>query len=171
MFTGGMFYNRRHENPEVRASYPMEDHLPSTDGAPELAYAIQTATDAPLVPDPGPDMSDYRQQMAEWSGVGKDMANQRLAEDAAQAIAAAARTREQKATKKRLKEEAARKKKEEKAAKDLYEQLSSNRGKIVEEHQGVQGEPMDVGGYYRFDFEKCEATMRPSSTMNSILEE
>jgi isocitrate dehydrogenase len=55
--------------------------------------------------------------------------------------------------------------------KELYEQLSSNRGQIVEEHQGVQGKPMDVGGYYRFDFEKCEATMRPSSTLNKILEE
>ena len=56
------------------------------------------------------------------------------------------------------------------AYKELYEKLSSNRSKIVEEHQGVQGKSMDVGGYFRFDFKKCEATMRPSATLNEILD-
>ena len=52
----------------------------------------------------------------------------------------------------------------------LRAELAAGRSRIVEEHQGVQGKGMDVGGYYRFDFNKCEETMRPSETLNAILD-
>jgi isocitrate dehydrogenase len=54
--------------------------------------------------------------------------------------------------------------------KELYQQLSENRSKIVEEHLGVQGKPQDVGGYFKFDFEKASKAMRPSTTMNKIFD-
>ncbi|MGN0921927.1 MAG: NADP-dependent isocitrate dehydrogenase [Cellvibrio sp.] len=42
--------------------------------------------------------------------------------------------------------------------------------KIVEELLAAGGKPVDLGGYYRPDFAKASAAMRPSSTFNSILE-
>jgi isocitrate dehydrogenase len=53
----------------------------------------------------------------------------------------------------------------------LYEKLSSNRSKIVEEFTGCQGDPVDLGGYYMFDFKKASNAMNPSPTLNSILSE
>jgi isocitrate dehydrogenase len=53
---------------------------------------------------------------------------------------------------------------------NLCGELREKRAKIVEEHQGVQGESMDVGGYFRFDKEKAEKAMRPSKTMNDIID-
>ena len=35
---------------------------------------------------------------------------------------------------------------------------------------GVQGSPVDIGGYYRPDHEKVAAAMRPSATLNEALE-
>ena len=52
----------------------------------------------------------------------------------------------------------------------LYESMKSQRAKIVEEHVGVQGRPVDIGGYYKLDFQKCERAMRPSGTMNEIFD-
>ncbi|MBX2836861.1 MAG: NADP-dependent isocitrate dehydrogenase [Gammaproteobacteria bacterium] len=51
----------------------------------------------------------------------------------------------------------------------LHEQLSQNEKKIVEELAAVQGKPVDTGGYYFADPEKCKLVMRPSETFNSIL--
>jgi isocitrate dehydrogenase len=34
----------------------------------------------------------------------------------------------------------------------------------------VQGKPIDVGGYYQPDPKKASAAMRPSATLNGILE-
>ena len=56
------------------------------------------------------------------------------------------------------------------AYKEIHSKLSDNRASIVEEHQGVQGKSMDVGGYYRFDKGKAEKAMRPSKTMNDIID-
>ena len=50
-------------------------------------------------------------------------------------------------------------------AKQLVEQEAA----ILEELNGVQGSPVDIGGYYRPDGQKTEAAMRPSKTLNSIL--
>ena len=38
------------------------------------------------------------------------------------------------------------------------------------ELNGVQGEPVDLGGYYHVDREKADAVMRPSTTFNAALE-
>ncbi|HSU03297.1 MAG TPA: NADP-dependent isocitrate dehydrogenase [Nocardioides sp.] len=47
--------------------------------------------------------------------------------------------------------------------------LRENEQKIVDELLAVQGEPADVGGYFRPDPEKADAVMRPSTTFNEAL--
>ncbi|MFT7586420.1 MAG: isocitrate dehydrogenase [Cellvibrionaceae bacterium] len=47
--------------------------------------------------------------------------------------------------------------------------LSVNEDKIVAELNEVQGQPMDIGGYYRPDNEAGAAAMRPSAIFNDIL--
>ena len=51
----------------------------------------------------------------------------------------------------------------------LAKALADNEQKIIAELQSVQGKPVDIGGYYKADAEKCKAVMRPSSTFNAIL--
>jgi isocitrate dehydrogenase len=53
----------------------------------------------------------------------------------------------------------------------LAERLAADEQKIVDELNGVQGEPVDIGGYYRPDPEKTAAAMRPSPTFNRVLDE
>ncbi len=48
--------------------------------------------------------------------------------------------------------------------------LEENEAKIVEELNAAQGTPVDVGGYYATDDEKVAAAMRPSATLNGIVE-
>ncbi len=43
-------------------------------------------------------------------------------------------------------------------------------GKIAQELLAAQGQPVDIGGYYLPDAAKCGAAMRPSATLNSILD-
>jgi isocitrate dehydrogenase len=52
----------------------------------------------------------------------------------------------------------------------LAKALSDGEKKIVEELAAVQGKPADIGGYYLVDAAKCDAVMRPSSTLNAALE-
>ena len=47
--------------------------------------------------------------------------------------------------------------------------LTENEAKIAGELIGAQGKPVDIGGYYRPDFAKTSAAMRPSATLNAIL--
>ena len=47
--------------------------------------------------------------------------------------------------------------------------LASNEDVILAELNGVQGNPVDIGGYYYPDREKTTAVMRPSKTFNSAL--
>jgi isocitrate dehydrogenase len=54
----------------------------------------------------------------------------------------------------------------EKIAKDL----ADNAEKIDAELLAAQGEPVDIGGYYRPDKAKTEAAMRPSATYNAIID-
>jgi isocitrate dehydrogenase len=49
-------------------------------------------------------------------------------------------------------------------------QLERNEAKIVAELNGVQGKPVDVGGYYRTDPARTSSAMRPSATLNGIIE-
>lgn len=51
----------------------------------------------------------------------------------------------------------------------VAEALGSNEDAIVSELLGVQGSPVDVGGYYRPDAEKATAVMRPSATLNKVV--
>ena len=51
----------------------------------------------------------------------------------------------------------------------LYAALSENEAKIVEELNAVQGQAVDLGGYYRPDVKKVQAAMRPSATLTAAL--
>src|SRR4051812_48915302 len=51
----------------------------------------------------------------------------------------------------------------------LAEGLAADEDKIVAELNGVQGEPVDLGGYYFVDRDKATAVMRPSATFNDAL--
>lgn len=48
--------------------------------------------------------------------------------------------------------------------------LAANEEAIVSELAAVQGKPADVGGYYMFDEEKVNKVMRPSKTLNAIVD-
>jgi len=54
--------------------------------------------------------------------------------------------------------------------KPLAKQLSDNEQTIVEELNSVQGQPVDLGGYYHADEAKTSAVMRPSRTLNNLLD-
>lgn len=49
------------------------------------------------------------------------------------------------------------------------EKLRENEDTIIAEIAEHQGEPVDLGGYYKQDPAKREAAMRPSATLNSII--
>jgi len=51
----------------------------------------------------------------------------------------------------------------------LAETLAANETTIVDELNAVQGQPMDIGGYYRPDEELAFKAMRPSETFNTTL--
>ncbi|HNB64449.1 MAG TPA: NADP-dependent isocitrate dehydrogenase [Rhodocyclaceae bacterium] len=51
----------------------------------------------------------------------------------------------------------------------LAKALTDSEDQIVAELKMVQGRPVDIGGYYRADSEKCKAVMRPSPTFNAAL--
>ena len=48
--------------------------------------------------------------------------------------------------------------------------LTENEQKIVAELNAAQGKPVDIGGYFMPDPVKCAAVMRPSATLNAILQ-
>jgi isocitrate dehydrogenase len=52
----------------------------------------------------------------------------------------------------------------------LAKQLKDNEEKIVAELSAVQGKPVDIGGYYKPDLKKLEQVMRPSATLNQIID-
>jgi len=49
-------------------------------------------------------------------------------------------------------------------------QLEENEAKINEELIGAQGKPQDIGGYYQTDPVKTAKAMRPSATLNAIID-
>jgi isocitrate dehydrogenase len=51
----------------------------------------------------------------------------------------------------------------------LAQRLGDDEEKIVGELAAVQGEPVDLGGYYRVDRAKADAVMRPSATFTAAL--
>ena len=54
--------------------------------------------------------------------------------------------------------------------KDIAQKLTENETKIVDELNSAQGEKMDLEGYYLVNAEKTSASMRPSETLNSIID-
>ena len=50
-------------------------------------------------------------------------------------------------------------------------QISNNEDKIVSELIDIQGKSVDIGGYYQPDEELTSKSMRPSKTLNSILDQ
>ncbi len=52
----------------------------------------------------------------------------------------------------------------------LAKTLADNEQTIIGELNAVQGEPVDLGGYFQPDEEKATAIMRPSATFNSLID-
>ena len=49
-------------------------------------------------------------------------------------------------------------------------ELTANEAKILGELTAVQGKSQDIGGYYHSNFEKASKAMRPSATLNAIID-
>jgi isocitrate dehydrogenase len=52
----------------------------------------------------------------------------------------------------------------------VAKELEENQEKIAKELLDAQGAPVDLGGYYVFDEEKAKRVMRPSPTLNAIID-
>ncbi|MBD3757462.1 MAG: NADP-dependent isocitrate dehydrogenase [Microbacterium sp.] len=52
----------------------------------------------------------------------------------------------------------------------IAQQLADAEATIVAELNGVQGHPVDIGGYYHPDEAKVAAVMRPSATLNAVID-
>ena len=52
----------------------------------------------------------------------------------------------------------------------IAEALASKQAVIIDELNAVQGTPVDIGGYYFPDDDKAIAAMRPSATLNAIID-
>ncbi len=52
----------------------------------------------------------------------------------------------------------------------LAEKLAAAEEKILQELDAAQGEPLEIGGYYRPDLSALEKAMRPSATWNAIID-
>jgi len=52
----------------------------------------------------------------------------------------------------------------------IAEQMTSNETKIVDELNAVQGKPADLGGYYCPDKTRVSNIMRPSTTLNTVID-
>jgi isocitrate dehydrogenase len=53
----------------------------------------------------------------------------------------------------------------------LAERLGAEEETIVAELNAVQGRPVDLGGYYHVDRAKADAVMRPSRTLNELIDQ
>ena len=52
----------------------------------------------------------------------------------------------------------------------VAEELESNEQKIIDELNGAQGSPVELGGYFMPDDEKAAKAMRPSATLNAVID-
>jgi isocitrate dehydrogenase len=52
----------------------------------------------------------------------------------------------------------------------VAEALAENETKIVDELNAAQGPPQDLAGYYKPDDERADKAMRPSATLNEIID-
>ena len=54
--------------------------------------------------------------------------------------------------------------------KPVAESLAAQEETILEELSSVQGQPVEIGGYYAPDQDKLVAAMRPSATFNALID-
>jgi hypothetical protein len=54
--------------------------------------------------------------------------------------------------------------------KSVFAELAANEATILAELASASGQPADIGGYYHPDHKKAEAVMRPSATLNAIVD-
>ena len=52
----------------------------------------------------------------------------------------------------------------------LAQQLTDGEAQILKELVSAQGKPVDLGGYYHFDDAKASKAMRPSPTLNAVID-
>ncbi|MEN8258571.1 MAG: NADP-dependent isocitrate dehydrogenase, partial [Thermodesulfobacteriota bacterium] len=52
----------------------------------------------------------------------------------------------------------------------VAKELAANENKIVDEMNSAQGQAVDIDGYYRPDYSKTAEAMRPSATLNAIID-
>lgn len=52
----------------------------------------------------------------------------------------------------------------------LAQALQEQEATIIKELNDAQGSPMDIGGYYHQNSAKTSAAMRPSTTLNSLID-
>ena len=52
----------------------------------------------------------------------------------------------------------------------VAQDLAQNESTIIEELNAAQGSQVDIGGYYQPDETKASQAMRPSSTLNGIID-
>ena len=53
---------------------------------------------------------------------------------------------------------------------EVAQQLAANEDRIVQELNDAQGQPVDIGGYYHPNDEMAAKAMRPSATLNAIVD-
>ena len=54
--------------------------------------------------------------------------------------------------------------------KPVAEQMADSEEKIIQELNDAQGQPVDIGGYYHPNQEMAASAMRPSGTLNAIVD-
>ncbi|MBU2511172.1 NADP-dependent isocitrate dehydrogenase [bacterium] len=52
----------------------------------------------------------------------------------------------------------------------VAKEIEANESKIVGELMAAQGKPVDIGGYYKPEFDKVSGAMRASATLNAIID-
>ena len=52
----------------------------------------------------------------------------------------------------------------------VAESLTANEAQIMSELMAVEGKAQDIGGYFKPDYAKAAAAMRPSATLNAIID-
>ena len=53
---------------------------------------------------------------------------------------------------------------------EVAQKLAANEDKIVQELNNAQGKPVDIGGYFHPNDELANKAMRPSATLNAIVD-
>ena len=53
----------------------------------------------------------------------------------------------------------------------MSKKLEDNADQILQELIDIQGQSVDIGGYYYPDAQKIKQAMRPSETLNAIIDE